>query len=103
MRRLLSLLFPCLLACTTGCVHVPAPTLEMAGGDSAVLTELQAGYQTYRGKCSGCHALFPVEEFDSEEWESGVSEMVRLKKVKLQPSEQEQLLRYLSTSAGATK
>jgi hypothetical protein len=97
LQSLAAFLASCITACAV--VHVPEPTLEMAGGSSATLTELQSGYQTYRGKCSGCHALFPVEEYDSEEWESGVAKMIRLKKVKLQPEEREQLLKYLSASS----
>jgi mono/diheme cytochrome c family protein len=75
----------------------------MADGSPATLAELRGGYQIYRGKCSGCHGLFPVEEYDSQEWESGVAKMIRLKKVRLQPEEREQLLKYLSTSGAGGK
>jgi hypothetical protein len=75
---------------------VPEPTAEAADGNASRLDLLQAGYGLYRNKCSGCHALLPVERYSMEEWESQVEEMVRLKKVRLGLEERGQLLGYLS-------
>jgi len=80
-----------------GCaVHVPQPTPETAGGSAARLADLEAGYGLYRNKCSGCHALLPVERYSMGEWEFQVEEMMRLKKVRLGLEERGQLLGYLS-------
>lgn len=82
-----------------GCVvHVPEPTLEMARGDPSVLAALEGGYETYRDKCSGCHALYPVERYNDDEWACKVDKMVRLNKVRFEPGQRERLLEYLSQS-----
>ncbi|MBV8878565.1 MAG: hypothetical protein JO332_01250 [Planctomycetaceae bacterium] len=70
----------------------------MAGGDEARLSDLRAGRELYIGKCSGCHALIPVDRYDDARWKAEVEEMVKLKKVRLGAEDQAQLLRYLTTA-----
>jgi hypothetical protein len=89
------------LAALAGCaVYVPEPDRMMAGGDDARLCELKAGRELYINKCSGCHALFPVDKFDGARWTAEVDEMFKLKKVRMSPAERDQLLRYLTTASG---
>jgi hypothetical protein len=70
----------------------------MAGGDEVRLSDLRAGRQLYINKCSGCHALIPVDKFDDAKWTAEVEEMVRLKKVKLSVEDRNQILLYLTTA-----
>jgi hypothetical protein len=84
-----------------GCaVYVPEPDMMMAGGDDARLRDLKAGRELYINKCSGCHALVPVDKFDGARWASEVDEMFKAKKVKMSDRDRDQLLRYLSTANG---
>lgn len=78
---------------------VPQPTLEMAQGSPARLDELRLGWEIYRGKCSGCHALWAPEKCSPQEWPTHVDEMVDRKKVRFDPGERERLLGYLCTAA----
>ncbi len=70
----------------------------MAGGDEARLSGLRAGRDLYINKCSGCHALIPVDRFDDARWTAEVDEMVKLKKVRLTDEDRAQLLLYLTTA-----
>jgi hypothetical protein len=84
-----------------GCaVYVPEPDMMMAGGDDARLGELRAGRELYINKCSGCHALHPVDKFDGARWTAEVQEMFKAKKVKMSDHDRDQLLRYLTTASG---
>lgn len=86
-----------LVLAAAGCaVRIPEPTREMAAGDETVLAELKAGRRLYINKCSGCHALYPVDRYDDGKWAAEVDEMLRLKKVKLHEEERRRLLRYLT-------
>jgi hypothetical protein len=88
-----------LLMALAGCaVHVPEPDALMAGGDEASLPGLREGRRLYIDKCSGCHALKPVERYSDAEWTAEVDEMLRLKKVKLAAAERGRLLRYLTAA-----
>jgi hypothetical protein len=87
------------LAALAGCaVYLPEPDAMMAGGDEVRLSDLRAGRQLYINKCSGCHALIPVDKFDDAKWTAEVEEMVRLKKVKLSVEDRNQILLYLTTA-----
>jgi mono/diheme cytochrome c family protein len=87
------------LAALAGCaVYLPEPDAMMAGGDEGRLSDLRAGRQLYINKCSGCHALIPVDKFDDAKWTAEVEEMVRLKKVKLSVEDRNQILLYLTTA-----
>jgi hypothetical protein len=89
------------LAVLSGCaVYVPEPDRMMAGGDDARLVDLKSGRELYINKCSGCHALVPVDKFDDARWTSEVDEMFKAKKVKMSTDERNQLLRYLTTANG---
>lgn len=89
------------LAALAGCtVYVPVPDAMMAGNDDARLSDLKTGRELYINKCSGCHALLPVDRYDDAKWTSEVDEMLKLKKVKLSRDEHDQLLRYLTTANG---
>jgi hypothetical protein len=88
------------LGALAGCtVYVPEPDALMAGGDEDRLPDLRAGRASYINKCSGCHALLPVDRYDAGRWESEVDEMFRLKKVRMSADERSQLLRYLSAAS----
>lgn len=102
MNRLWVLPILALCLCIAACVApAPEPTLAMANGDAAALAELQSGYELFRGKCSGCHALPAVADHDERAWEREVDEMVRLKKVRFAPGERQLLLGYLACAAHA--
>jgi hypothetical protein len=89
------------LAALAGCaVYVPEPDRLMAGNDEARLADLRAGRELYINKCSGCHALLPVDKFDGTRWTAEVEEMFRLGKVKLSRDQRDQLLRYLTAANG---
>jgi len=89
------------LAALGGCVvYVPVPDMMMAGGDDARLSDLKAGRELYINKCSGCHALIPVDKFDDARWTAEVDEMFKAKKVKMSNDDRERLLRYLTTANG---
>jgi hypothetical protein len=89
------------LAALAGCaVYLPEPDMMMAGGDDARLGDLKSGRQLYINKCSGCHALIPVDKFDDAHWVSEVDEMFKAKKVKMSNDDRERLLRYLTTANG---
>jgi hypothetical protein len=84
-----------------GCVvYVPVPDMMMAGGDDARLGELKSGRELYINKCSGCHALIPVDKFDDARWISEVDEMLKAKKVKMSNQDRDRLLNYLTTANG---
>lgn len=98
MKKVLAVL---VLAALSGCaVYLPEPDMMMAGGDEGRLSDLRAGRRLYVDKCSGCHALIPVDRFDAARWEAEVAEMFKLKKVTLSGGDREQLLRYLTTASG---
>src|SRR5437762_879648 len=87
------------LAALAGCATwIPEPDALMAGGDERRLSDLRLGRELYISKCSGCHALIPVDRFDDARWTAEVEEMVKLKKVRLSGDDQAQLLRYLTTA-----
>jgi hypothetical protein len=89
------------LAALAGCaVYVPVPDRMMAGGDDARLADLKSGRELYINKCSGCHALAPVDKFDGARWTAEVDEMFKAKKVKMSDHDRELLLRYLTTANG---
>jgi len=89
------------LAALAGCmIHIPEPDLMMAGNDDARLSDLKAGRELYINKCSGCHALHPVDKFDDARWTAEVDEMFKAKKVKMYSDQRDQLLRYLTTANG---
>ena len=89
------------LAALSGCaVYLPEPDMMMAGGDDARLSDLRSGRELYINKCSGCHALIPVDKYDDVRWASEVDEMFKAKKVKMSGDERERLLRYLTTANG---
>ncbi|HXG63095.1 MAG TPA: hypothetical protein VNO22_17115 [Planctomycetota bacterium] len=84
-----------------GCVGgIPEPDARMAGGDGELLAQLREGRRLYVDRCSGCHALFPVDRYSDEAWVAEVEEMTRLNKVRLKPSEKERLLLYLRAANG---
>jgi len=70
----------------------------MAGGDEDRLSELRAGRDLYVNKCSGCHALIPVDRFGDDRWRAEVDEMLNLKKIRLTPGDRDRLLGYLTTA-----
>jgi hypothetical protein len=74
--------------------------MMMAGGDDARLGELKSGRELYINKCSGCHALIPVDKFDDARWVSEVDEMLKAKKVKMSNQDRDRLLNYLTTANG---
>lgn len=89
------------LTAVAGCTaYLPVPDALMADGDDARLSELRAGRELYINKCSGCHALKSVNQYDDATWTSEVAEMVRQKKVRLGDSDRDSLLRYLTTANG---
>jgi len=89
------------LAALRGCaVYVPEPDMMMAGGDDARLSDLKLGRELYINKCSGCHALIPVDKFDAARWVSEVDEMFKAKKVRMSTEDRDRLLRYLTTANG---
>jgi len=89
------------LAALAGCaVYLPVPDMMMAGGDDARLGELKSGRELYINKCSGCHALIPVDKFDDAHWVSEVDEMLKAKKVKMSNQDRDRLLDYLTTANG---
>ncbi len=89
------------LAALAGCaINIPEPDRMMAGNDEARLSDLKAGRELYINKCSGCHALHPVDQFDDARWTAEVDEMFKAKKVKMSNAERDQLLRYLTTANG---
>jgi len=89
------------LAALAGCaVYLPVPDMMMAGGDDARLGDLRSGRELYINKCSGCHALIPVDKYDDARWASEVDEMFKAKKVKMSNEDRERLLRYLTTANG---
>jgi len=89
------------LAALAGCaINIPEPDRMMAGNDDARLTDLKSGRDLYINKCSGCHALHPVDKFDDARWTAEVEEMFRLGKVKMSKDQRDQLLRYLTTANG---
>ena|SRR5436190_21936891 len=89
------------LAALAGCaVYLPVPDMMMAGGDDARLADLRSGRELYINKCSGCHALIPVDKYDDARWASEVDEMFKAKKVKMSNEDRERLLRYLTTANG---
>jgi hypothetical protein len=96
-KALLALALATLAGCT---VYVPVPDALMAGNDDSRLSDLRGGRDLYINKCSGCHALIPVDRFDDAKWTGEVEEMLRLKKVKLTRDEHDQLLRYLTAANG---
>jgi len=94
-------LFVLALAGLAGCaVYVPEPDMLMAGGDDARLGDLRSGRELYINKCSGCHALVPVDRYDDAKWVSEVDEMFKAKKVKMSGEDRDRLLRYLTTANG---
>src|SRR5947207_3843919 len=89
------------LAALAGCaVYVPEPDRLMAGGDDARLADLKSGRELYINKCSGCHALVPVDRYDDARWTAEVDEMFKAKKVKMSSEDRDRLLRYLTTANG---
>jgi hypothetical protein len=97
--RRLALLF--LLGGVGSCAApIAKPTLELAGGSPARLERLQAGYDLYVGKCSGCHALYPLEKYSSAEWTHCVDEMTARNKVRFERDQRDVLVDYLSTASG---
>ena len=90
------------LAAAAGCAVavIPVPDAMMAGNDDARLGDLRQGRDLYINKCSGCHALFSVDQYDDAKWISEVEEMTRLKKVRLSPADRDHLLLYLTTANG---
>ena len=89
------------LAALAGCaVYLPVPDMMMAGGDDARLGDLRSGRELYINKCSGCHALIPVDKYDDARWVSEVDGMFKAKKVKMSNEDRERLLRYLTTANG---
>ena len=96
MKRLVLVLT---LAALGGCVvYLPEPDMMMAGGDDARLSDLKAGRELYINKCSGCHALIPVDKYDDARWASEVDEMFKAKKVRMSAEDRDCLLRYLTTA-----
>jgi hypothetical protein len=91
-----------LLTAAAGCAMavVPMPDAMMAGNDDARLGDLKQGRDLYINKCSGCHSLFSVDQFDDAKWVSEVNEMIRLKKIRLDPADRDNLLLYLTTANG---
>ena len=98
IRRSLALLVVCsgLGSCAT---RIPRPTLELAGGSASRLERLQAGYDLYLGKCSGCHALYPLEQYSPREWTHCVDEMTARSKVRFEAGERDVLVDYLCTGS----
>lgn len=96
-RGLLALAVSALAGCA---VYLPMPDALMAGGDDGRLDDLRSGRDLYINKCSGCHSLISVDRFDDARWSSEVEEMVRLKKVRLGPTDRDRLVRYLTTANG---
>jgi hypothetical protein len=89
------------LAALAGCaVYVPEPDMLMAGGDLVRLSELKSGRELYINKCSGCHALVPVDRFYDAKWVAEVDEMFKAKKIKMSADDRDRLLRYLTTANG---
>lgn len=81
-----------------GCMVIPEPTPQMAGGDEAVLRRLREGRSLYVNKCSGCHSLMAPNRYSDARWREEVDEMVELGKVKLRDADRERLLLYLTTA-----
>jgi hypothetical protein len=98
LRTRLALLILALAALTGCATYLPEPDAQMAGGDEGRLAELRAGRSLYVQKCSGCHALIPVDRFDDARWTAEVAEMVELSKVRLGAQDQAQLLGYLTAA-----
>jgi len=92
----LTLALAALAGCTT---WIPEPDALMAGGDEGRLSELRQGRELYVNKCSGCHALIPVDRFDGARWTTEVAEMAKLNKVRLSAEDQTLLLQYLGTAS----
>lgn len=90
------------LTAAAGCAaaFVPVPDAMMAGNDDGRLVDLRQGRDLYINKCSGCHSLLSVDQYDDAKWVSEVHEMVRLKKVRLTPADRDQILLYLTTANG---
>ena len=59
------------------------------------------GERAYRAKCSACHRLYEPGERTPEEWQDAVAKMERLKKVRLDPEEEDVILAYLAGPARA--
>jgi hypothetical protein len=70
----------------------------MAGGDEDRLSSLRSGRDLYIAKCSGCHALIPVDQYDDARWTAEVDEMLKLKKVRLTGEDRSRILAYLTTA-----
>jgi len=95
----LSVLFLALAALAGCTTWIPEPDALMAGGDEGRLSNLRQGRELYINKCSGCHALIPVDRFDDARWTAEVAEMVKLNKVRLSAEDQSQLLGYLTIAS----
>ena len=100
MRLFLSTVFLFLAAGPLGCESpVPitrAQTLPVASGDGHVpgLTEEQmaGAVKLHITKCARCHKLYSPETYTNAEWQRWMAKMA--KKAKLNPEQQELLLRY---------
>ena len=97
-RAILALVLSALAGCAAA--FIPVPDAMMAGNDDSRLGDLRQGRDLYINKCSGCHALFSVDQYEDAKWISEVEEMTRLKKVRLNPADRDQLLLYLTTANG---
>ena len=101
MNQVLGIAAASMLAVLGGCqAFVPVPTLEVAGGDAALVETLNQGRKIYIRKCSGCHALRSINKYSDSKWPIHVRTMRNVEKVRLKDADLDKLILYLTTMNG---
>ena len=65
-------------------------------GEGWTKSDVHRASELYALKCGRCHKFYDPAEYDAEEWSLWIKKMSR--KAKLEPAQQEVLMRYLAAA-----
>ena len=92
-----------LVGCAPGLPQPTAAQLAVAQRTepNTTLEDLSRGRASYTAKCGSCHALREPESLPAGDWRRVVDEMKQQQGVHLTPTEDRDIVRYLTAVAGA--